>query len=334
MNLSQIIKSFKNQHILVIGDIILDKYILGKVNRISTEAPVPVVEVINEIFLLGGGANVASNIISLGAKATVAGVIGKGLTGKILRTLLEEKNINTEGLIEGNRPTTIKTRVIAHSQQIIRFDKEDKKILEGKTLETLLSFIKKNIRNYSAIIISDYNKGVVSRRLMNETIKLAKHYKIFIAVDPKVGHFHFYKDVSLITPNISEASQGSGVVIKDEKNLLRAALKLMNRLNINSLLITKGEDGMSLFERIKETKKFKTTHIPTFAKKVFDVTGAGDTVVAVFTLAKSAGASLEQSATISNCAAGIVVEQLGTATVTQEQLLESINLMIHSQQQV
>ncbi len=322
MAFSGIISSFKNKNILIIGDIILDRYIFGRVSRISPEAPVPVVDVMRESFLLGGAANVANNIIALGGKVTVAGVIGKDRAGDVVKGLMTDSNINIEAIIEDNRPTTVKARVIAHNQQIVRFDREDRRKLEGKSLLSFLGQIRKMLPLYDAVIISDYKKGVVSASLVKEVVKYAKQKKTFVAVDPKVGHFHLYKNVSLITPNIMEASEGSGVQIKDEKSLLKAGETLLSRLSCMSVLITRGEEGMSLFEW--GSKGMGVTHIPTVAKKVFDVTGAGDTVIATFTLAYAAGASLQDAATIANHAAGIVVGEVGTAVATPDILLQSL----------
>src|SRR5208283_3177686 len=273
------INSFKHKKILVIGDLILDRYIFGKVNRISPEAPVPVVDVVRESFLLGGAANVANNIIALGGNVSVAGIIGRDTAGKYLKELLEQKNIETAGVLEVNRPTTVKTRVVAHNQQVVRFDKEDNRRLEGKSLSLMMNYVKEATPLHDVVIVSDYRKGLVSASLIKTLVKYARPNKTFIAVDPKVGHFHFYRNVSLITPNLMEASHGSGVNIHDEKSLLKAGKSLLSRLSCESLLITRGEDGMSLFEK-SPANEIITTHIPTVAKKVFDVTGAGDTVIA------------------------------------------------------
>ncbi len=323
MTFSSIVNSFRHKKILIIGDLILDRYIFGRVSRISPEAPVPVVDVVNESFLLGGAANVANNITALGGEVSVAGIIGKDIAGKRVMELLEQNNAGTEGIIEDKRPTTMKTRVVAHNQQVVRFDREDRKKLEGKNLALLLNYIKKAIPVHDAVIVSDYKKGVVSAALIKALVKYGKPNNTFIAVDPKVGHFHFYKNVSLITPNIMEASQGSGIEIKDEKSLMKAGKTLMNRLSCKSVLITRGEDGMSLFEQ-KSSKVIEATHIPTVAQKVFDVTGAGDTVIATFALAYAAGASLEKAAVIANHAAGVVVGEVGTAVATPALLLKSL----------
>lgn len=314
----KILKNFQTTSVLVIGDMILDRYIWGKVTRISPEAPVPIVEVTHENFLLGGAANVAHNIISLGGRATIAGLAGNDRGGDILARMLEEKGILSEGVLRSSRPTTLKTRVIAHSQQVVRFDREERDRVEGKTLRNLLSYVSGAIGDHDAVIISDYRKGVVSSELVREVIKVAKAKKTFVSVDPKVGHFHCYKNVSLITPNVFEASLASGIEIRDEKSLLNAGRTLLRKIPCDSVLITRGEHGMSLF------RKNRVVHIPTAAKNVYDVTGAGDTVIAAFTLSRAAGASMEDSAVIANHAAGIVVAEVGTAVATLDELQKSL----------
>lgn len=317
MKIDTLLRLFKGKRILVIGDIILDRYIWGKVNRISPEAPVPIVEVTDDSFLLGGAANVANNIVSLGGSATVVGVIGKDRAGEVVTDLLRERRIDL-ALFEDSRPTTIKTRVIAHNQQVVRFDKEDRSALSGRVLKGIIDYIRESIKGFDAVIVSDYKKGVISKALMDEVLKITRPLKKFVALDPKVGHFHIYKGVSIITPNLSEASHGSGVEIRDEKSLIKAGKTLLKKLSCDAVLITRGEEGMSLFANDK------ITHIPTVARHVYDVTGAGDTVIATFTLAYAAGASLEESAMIANHAAGIVVGEVGTATATPERLRQSL----------
>jgi len=317
MKLEGIFKKIKESRILVIGDLVLDRYIWGKVSRISPEAPVPVVEVTADNFMLGGAANVANNIVALGGDVTVAGVVGKDRAGEVLKQLLEDKEIEC-ALFEDSRPTTIKTRVIAHNQQVVRFDKEDKSRITGRVMEDIIGFLKHAVHEHDAVIVSDYKKGMVSRELIRGILRVAKPRKKLLAVDPKVGHFHFYKGVSLITPNLMEASQGSGVEIKDEVSLIKAGKTLMSRLSCGAVLITRGEEGMSLFE------KDRVTHIPTVARHVYDVTGAGDTVIATFTLAYASGASMQEAALIANHAAGIVVGEVGTAVVTLEKISESL----------
>lgn len=315
-DIEKIIKNFRNTRVLVIGDLILDCYIWGRVNRISPEAPVPVVEVTSDTFMLGGAANVAYNIAALGGKAKVAGVAGKDRAGEILRGLLDEKKVG-HAIIEDNRPTTVKTRVIAHNQQVVRFDKEDKKRISAKVFNNMMSILKKAVSECDSVIISDYKKGVVSSELIKGLLSSGGQGK-FIAVDPKVGHFHYYKGVSLVTPNLSEAAQGAGVDIKDNRTLVKAGRELINKLACTAVLITRGEEGMSLFG------KKTVVHIPTYARHVYDVTGAGDTVIAAFTLAYSSGATMEQAALIANHAAGIVVGEVGAAVATPEKLIESL----------
>jgi D-glycero-beta-D-manno-heptose-7-phosphate kinase len=327
MNYRNILSIFKKKKVLVIGDLILDRYIWGKVSRISPEAPVPIVEVTDEVFHLGGASNVANNIVSLGGRATIVGVAGgSDRGGEILRKMLEERGIQYDGVYWSARPTTLKTRVIAHSQQIVRFDREDRNRAEGKVLKNLLNYIRYEVQLHDAVIISDYRKGVISSELVREVIKQAKPANIFVAVDPKVGHFHCYKHVSLITPNISEASQASGVEIKDEASLLNAGRTLLRKISCDAVLITRGEHGMSLF------RKDKAVHIPTVAKNVYDVTGAGDTVIATFALSYAAGADMEKAAVIANHAAGIVVGEVGTAVVTSDQLKKSFS--VHGELQI
>jgi len=317
MNMQRIIKDFRKRKILVIGDIILDHYIWGQVNRISPEAPVPVVEVTRENLLLGGAANVANNIVSLGADAAVIGINGEDIAGEALKSILEQKGVDCNGLFTENRPTTVKTRVIAHNQQVVRFDREDSKYVDGRILKGILSHIHAILNNYDAVIISDYKKGMITEDLVKGILKKTKSKNMFVAVDPKVGHFDFYKGVSLITPNLMEAALGAGMEIMDDISLTKAGQALLKKLSLKAVLITRGEQGMSLFE------KNKVTHIPTVAQKVYDVTGAGDTVVSAFTLAYTSGADMADSAIIANHAAGIVVGEVGTAVASSEQLLKS-----------
>jgi len=320
MDYQKIFTNFRNKKILVIGDLVLDRYIWGKVSRISPEAPVPVVEVTHENFLLGGAANVAHNIVSLEGQVTVVGIIGNDRTGDVLRSILDEKGIGLCSF-DDQRPTIVKTRVIAHNQQVVRFDREDKRRVSGKAFEAIIKCIKKTVKDHDAVIISDYKKGLVSPELVAEVVRAAKKKNKFVAVDPKTGHFHCYKNVSLITPNIMEASHGAGLEIKDEKSLINAGRTLLKKIPCKSVLITRGEEGMSLFE------KGKITHIPTVAQHVYDVTGAGDTVIAVFTLAHASGATMYQAAVIANHAAGIVVGEVGTAVTNPAKIMESINLI-------
>jgi D-glycero-beta-D-manno-heptose-7-phosphate kinase len=313
------VSKFKDARLLVVGDIMLDHFIWGKVTRISPEAPVPVVDISHESLLLGGAANVVNNIISLGGKAGICGAIGHDEMGRKVVHELRAKNVDSEGLVvEEARPTTVKTRVIAHSQQVVRFDRESKGGINGDSEKFILGYVNANPGSISGIVISDYAKGVITQKLVAGLVKFARKNNIPVSVDPKVGHFDYYKGVTVVTPNNLEASQGSGIDITDDAALLSAGKKLMDRFKSDAVLITRGEYGMSLFERGKEP-----VHIPTVAKDVYDVTGAGDTVIAVFTLALAVGASMHEAALIANHAAGIVVGEVGTATVKPEQLRKS-----------
>ncbi|MBI3811139.1 MAG: D-glycero-beta-D-manno-heptose-7-phosphate kinase [Nitrospirae bacterium] len=312
-------KRFENVRLLVVGDVMLDHYIWGRVDRISPEAPVPVVAVSNESIHLGGAANVAQNVVSLGGKVELCGVIGRDdFGGRILRELKRLK-IRTEGIIpDGDRPTTKKTRVIAHNQQVVRFDREQRQAVSEKIRNAILEFVGRRIRRVDGLVISDYAKGVISADLMRTLIGLAHQNGVRIIVDPKVSHIPFYKGVHVITPNTVEAFGAAGMghgSHGSEEDLIKAGRILLERLGCQAVLITRGEHGMSLFEN-----NGTVTHIPTVAREVYDVTGAGDTVIATMAMGLCAGAPMRDAAILANYAAGIVVGIVGTATVPREQL--------------
>jgi D-glycero-beta-D-manno-heptose-7-phosphate kinase len=315
--LIEAISRFPTCRILVVGDLMLDSFIWGEVSRISPEAPVPVVEVREESQLLGGSANVAHNVASLGGKAVVAGVIGDDHAGRLLLRLFEELSVSTDGLVsEHDRPTTVKTRIIARHQQVVRFDREWRASLDEDTVNRILSYIKENLPNLDGIIVSDYAKGVVTREFLDILRRTVSGSTMPVVVDPKVQHADLYRSFTMVTPNNHEASQMSGIEIRDEESLIRAGELLLQRLECESVLITRGKDGMSLFHCDGQI-----VHIPTVAQRVFDVTGAGDTVIAAVTLGIVAGLSREDSALLANLAAGIVVGEVGTAAVSADQLL-------------
>jgi len=319
--LKSIIQKFHKAKILVVGDLILDEFIWGKVERISPEAPVPVVWVNSESFMPGGASNVANNIAALGGKGIIAGIIGDDRNGKLLIGELEKRNVDTSGVvIDAERPTTLKTRIIAHHQQVVRVDREKSGAIEDNLLEQILCFVREKIAVIDAIVIEDYGKGVVIPRLLAEVISLAKKHKKIITVDPKVSHFSYYRGVTAITPNEQEAQSAAGVKIQDDGGINKVGKKLLKELELDSVLITLGENGMRLFE-----KKGTVTHIPTVAQEVFDVSGAGDTVIAAFTLALASGATKLEAAHLANFAAGIVVSKVGTAVSTREELLDKID---------
>jgi len=316
----EIISRFKDSRILVIGDIMMDEFIWGKVSRISPEAPVPVVNVTSESQLLGGAANVVNNIVSLEGNILVCGVVGDDEIGKKIVNDLKGLGIDINGvIIEKGRPATVKTRIVAQGQQIVRYDREDSSQINQDSTHRIISYLKRNLDSLDAVIFSDYGKGIISEQLIRDVLNLVRDSGKIISVDPKVNNFPFYKDVTVITPNNIEASEASGIEIRDEETLLRAGEILLNRLACKLLLITLGEEGMMLFESSGET-----THIRTCAKEVYDVTGAGDTVVSVLTMALTSGSTLKEASALANYAAGIVVGELGTAVVTKSKLLEVI----------
>lgn len=320
-HLLKYIDRFPQARVLVVGDVMLDHYIWGKVSRISPEAPVPVVEVTRENLLLGAAANVVNNIHSLGGAVSICGVIGKDDAGDRLLSMLETKGVKTDGLlVDSSRRTTIKTRIIAHNQQVVRFDRETKDGV-GRTIhQRILAYVRNKVQNgLDAIILSDYCKGVVTREVVRDIVTIARRKGIIVAVDPKVSHFGIYSGVTILTPNTMEAARGSRIDIEDDESLKKAGTVLLKRLKCDAVLITRGEHGMSLFE-----KNGRITHIPTVAQDVYDVTGAGDTVIGTLTLAMAAGARAEEAARISNAAAGIVVGVVGTATVTPNELKRKI----------
>ena len=318
--LKEIISGFNRAKVLVVGDLILDEFIWGKVSRISPEAPVPVVWVDSENFMPGGASNVANNIRALGGEVYLAGVVGDDTKGEILQSILRKKGVNCEGVFaDKNRPTTQKTRVIAHHQQVVRIDREIVRPLSDTVLKEIVKFIESKTEEVDALIIEDYGKGVVVPRLVQEIVKMGKKHKKIITVDPKETHFSYYQGVTTITPNHHEAGSAAGIFIKDDATLLKAGRKLLNKVKCETVLITLGENGMSVFQRGKPMVK-----IPTMARDVFDVSGAGDTVISAYTLARAIKASAHEAAHISNYAAGIVVGKVGVAVTTREELLEEV----------
>ncbi len=314
--LREITDNFGQARVLILGDIMLDEYMYGSVDRISPEAPVPVVDVTSSKILLGGAANVAANICSLGGEALLIGVVGEDEAAIKISQLLKSKNISDKLLVTDiTRRSTIKTRIIAHSQQIVRADREDRHEVNTEVEKEILKRFLSVVDDIQAVIISDYGKGVITLSLLEKIMTVCLERDIYVAVDPKETHFNNYKRVSVITPNHHEAGFAYGRRIQNEEDLLEVGNGLLSRLQAKSILITRGPDGMSLF-----TADSAPRHIPTFAKKVFDVTGAGDTVIASFVVATCAGADPIEAAVISNTGAGITVGEIGTATVSMEQL--------------
>ncbi|MBI4452494.1 D-glycero-beta-D-manno-heptose-7-phosphate kinase [Candidatus Woesearchaeota archaeon] len=317
--LLKILDNFKEKKILVIGDIMLDKYIWGDVSRISPEAPVQVVNVLKETFEAGGAANVANNIAALGGFPYMVGISGNDEARNILMEEMRKKCINTEGIIQDkDKPTTQKVRILGKGQQLLRVDYENKEHIHKDIEASIIKFIEKNIKEIDVVVISDYAKGVITKELSRKLIDLARQNKKLIIVDPKPKHRDFYLNVDLITPNNAEASEMSGIEDGSDETVIEIGNKLLKNLNTN-VLITRGEKGMSLFE-----KNGNTTHIPANAKEVYSLIGAGDTVVATAALAMASGADLKESALLANIAAGIKVGKIGTASVSIEEIKKEI----------
>ena len=318
--LERYLKFFSRAHVLVVGDLILDHYIWGQVHRVSPEAPVPVVHVKSESHSLGGAANVFKNLISLGGKADLCGVIGTDESGRSFLKEIATFRGNRRGIvIDSHRPTTRKTRVIAHNQQIVRYDVEEPELLSPSIERKILRFVRTRLPQVTCLVVSDYDKGVITPSLMTHLRLLATEQGIPIVVDPKVKHFEYYSDVTVITPNHVEAFQAAGLMANSNHPIEEVGPLLRKRLNCKAVLVTRGEHGMSLFEEHQAH-----WHIPAMARQVYDVTGAGDTVVSTLALALSVGASIKEAAVLANRAAGVVVGMLGTASVTPAQLREAL----------
>jgi D-beta-D-heptose 7-phosphate kinase/D-beta-D-heptose 1-phosphate adenosyltransferase len=321
--LKKVVERFESARILAIGDVMLDRFIVGTVSRISPEAPVPVVDLTSETFKPGGAANAINNIRALGGEVIAVGIIGDDVSGKKLIDLLKQSGINTEGIIViQNRPTIVKTRIIAGQQQIVRIDREKRDGLDNEWVQKILGFVNTKIKDIDAILISDYDKGVITNKLLEDVIPLAKKYNKPIIVDPKVEHFLDYKGVTIVTPNIKEASAATGISPINETSIRNMGQWLLTQLECDTVLITRGKDGMTLFEN-----DGAVIHIPTVAREVFDVTGAGDTVTGVVALCLAVGAMMVDAAIIANTAAGIVVGKLGTATATKEELKHQLDIL-------
>ncbi|MCX6338365.1 MAG: D-glycero-beta-D-manno-heptose-7-phosphate kinase [Candidatus Aureabacteria bacterium] len=319
--LDRLFKQFDQLSILVVGDLMLDRFIWGSVSRISPEAPVPIVEVTSESDMPGGSANVVNNLCALGAKTYVCGIVGDDLIGRILRDKLTHERIDLGGImVNPERTTTLKTRIIAHSQQMVRVDKENRVEVGDRETSQLVAYVKSIVRTVDAIIIEDYGKGLVTQRLVSELVPLAKKHGTLVSVDPKMGHRLDYRGITVITPNRAEALWLSGVESGDRAELDQIGHSLLTRLACKGVLITLGEYGMCLFQKGR-----RPASIPTTAREVYDVSGAGDTVISAFTAALAAGAAMKEAAVVANYAAGVVVGKVGTATASGSEILEAMH---------
>lgn len=317
--LERLLARFAERHVLVLGDLMLDEYLWGAVSRISPEAPVPVVAVRSESLRLGGAGNVAANLRALGARVSVVGCVGDDVAGERLVHELEAQGIKADGVgVVRGRPTTVKSRVVAGSQHVVRFDREVVSNLPPAVVRQLAAATAARLREADALLVSDYAKGVIGPGLLQRVLPPARRQGLPIVADPKVPHLALFRRVTLVTPNHHEAAQATGRPLSTEADLVAIGAILQKRLGGSALLITRGEQGMTLFE-----PDGTVTHIPAVAQEVYDVTGAGDTVAATLTLALAAGASFRVAAVLANHAAGCVVGKVGTATVSRSELVRA-----------
>jgi rfaE bifunctional protein kinase chain/domain len=318
--LDELKKNIKGLKIAVIGDMMLDCYFWGEVKRISPEAPVPVIEVDDEFYRFGGAANVVNNILTLGGIPLPVGVIGYDNHGSIFHSLMDESNIFADGIfIDDQRPTTSKTRVIAAKHHIVRIDQEKKDYINEETEKKILNFLKSNFSQLDGIILEDYNKGVLTPKIIKEVLNLSKQENVIITVDPKFNNFFNYKDVTVFKPNRKETEEAFGIRIRSEEEVINAGNKLLEKLNAKYVLLTLGEQGMVIFE-----KGENIVIIPTKARKVADVSGAGDTVISTLTMMLAAKANIYEAAYLANYAGGLVCEEVGIVPIHADRLFEEV----------
>ena len=317
----EIIDSMRGCKVVVLGDVMLDEFVWGDVTRISPEAPVPVVDIKRESAHLGGAANVLANLVALGANATVVGVVGNDAAGERLRDSLREVSPGQDGflVVDDNRPSTIKTRIIAHSQLVVRADRESRTPVNGQTEKRIIEKLKEALEGAAGFVVSDYDKGVVTPRILAEILPLA-YSRIPVLVDPKIRNFSSYRPATLVTPNHHEALRMTNLENDTDDGLAEAAKSIRKRLECDAVLITRGDRGMMLQEGDEDA-----IFVATAAREVYDVTGAGDTVIATLAAALATGASLVEAAMLANNAAGIVVGKVGTATASAAELIDSFN---------
>jgi rfaE bifunctional protein kinase chain/domain len=317
----KILDAARERTVVVLGDVMLDEFIWGNVSRISPEAPVPVVDIKRESTHLGGAANVLANLVALGARASVIGVAGKDYAGDRIRLSVKEKSARQRDdflIAEDLRPTTIKTRIIAHHQMVVRADRENRSPVNGETEARIIAAARAAIANADALVISDYDKGVVTPRILSSVLPEA-YGRMPVLIDPKIRNFDSYRPATMVTPNHHEALRLTNLEEDTDDSLTLAAQRIRERLSCDSVVITRGERGMILLDG-----DGAPVFVNTAAREVFDVTGAGDTVIATLALALATGASMTDAAMLANQAAGIVVGKLGTATADPQELLDSI----------
>jgi D-beta-D-heptose 7-phosphate kinase/D-beta-D-heptose 1-phosphate adenosyltransferase len=314
----EILQNLRDRYVLVLGDVMLDEFVWGDVTRISPEAPVPVVDVRRESMHLGGAANVLANLVALGAHGSVVGVVGKDAAGRRLQTGLSELGIQDQYLlVDESRPSTTKTRIIAHSQLVVRADRESRSPVTGKLEEKIVSCLKDALQHADAFVVSDYDKGVVTPSILREILPIA-YDQVPVLIDPKLRNFNSYRPATLVTPNHLEALRMSDSEDHSDDGSHHAAKVIREKLGCDAVLITRGDRGMMLLEGDGQP-----VYVETAAREVYDVTGAGDTVIAALAGALASGATMIEAASFANHAAGIVVGKVGTATATAEELLAS-----------
>lgn len=309
----------RGRRVLVVGDVMLDEFVWGRVSRISPEAPVPVVEVKRETRTVGGAGNVATNVQAMGGEALLAGFVGEDEAGAEIHQLLVRSGVEPRLVTSATRRTIRKTRIIAHQQQVVRADHDPVGPLADGLQARLIAACTGEIRSCDAVIVSDYAKGLVSRGLMRRIVATARRHGVPVLVDPKVRQVALYRGATFVTPNQAEAEMVAGLRVTDTASLLEVGARLLKRLRCHAVLVTRGERGMSLFVAGQ-----RPYHVPTAAREVFDVTGAGDTAIAALGLAVAAGVSPRLSAVIANLAAGVVVSKLGTATASPAEILAAV----------
>lgn len=323
--LREILQKFRGKKIAVVGDLMLDRYYWGSVQRVSPEAPVVVMEVESESTRLGGAANVACNIQSLGGEPVLVGLVGADHVGQSLVELLKERNLETRGIVvDASRPTTIKTRVIAHGQHVVRIDYESKADCPEHLVSRLVDAVRYNIRELDGLIIEDYNKGVLTGEVIRQIVGVAAKYGKIVTVDPKFNNFMEYKGVTVFKPNRREVEDVIGGRLRSEEDVVRAGQRLLAMLSAQNVLLTRGEQGMSLFEA-----GGGVLHLPTMAENVQDVSGAGDTVIATLTMALAGGANIREACMLANCAGGVVVGAVGIVPIELQQLMDAASRHLH-----
>lgn len=319
-DLRRLVDRFSKVRVLVAGDIILDRYLWGGATRISPEAPVPVLQLQHVDHRPGGAANVAANVVGMGGSAGLVGCLGSDLEAETLKDLLKNQGMIDQMLaVDEHRPTTCKTRVISDRQQVVRVDRESRVAVSAEVEDQLLTSIQMAIRYSKVIVLSDYDKGVSTKRFCRELIELARHEGKLVVVDPKGNDYSKYEGATVLVPNQHEAGAETSVEIDDDDSAVQAGRILLHRVGCDAVLITRGDRGASVI-----AGDDRVVHIPTSARQVFDVTGAGDTMVAALSLALGVGVPLEDAAAIANTAAGLAVEKVGTAVVRHDELIAAL----------